>query len=132
MSAETARRNGSARFSLRNSPLFAVAPRDICEHPPEIPIAAERLRPGPINAYVAFAPDWDRPGGVIGPFTAVIRRNAAGTPYIEVPSRADEEEYRFWYSRGIGELWRPRRSCWYQSGATLRFIRRDCSPGIAE
>jgi hypothetical protein len=111
--------------------LFTVPPGLIFEHPPTLPLAGASIPAGPIAGWEAYATGFFADSRtVFGPFAPVISRRY-GQPCIEV--RVDPRGPAFyWYIDGGGDgpAWRPRRPCWYQSGATLRFVakREEATP----
>lgn len=105
--------------------LFAIAPDQIYEHPPGLPIASDEIDEGQIDGYETYAFDFDGDGTmVVGPFDPVVIRDAnTGIPFIRIsrPGRANAD---FWYGPGAGGVGRFDRPCWYQSQTTLRFVAK--------
>lgn len=106
--------------------LFIVPPGDIHEHPPDLPTDPEQIPTGHelFKDWLVFAPDFGgHRGEFIGPVPPVVTR-----PYGELSRELciQVNGSDFWF--GV----RPahccdaptNRPCWYQSGTTLRFVRR--------
>jgi hypothetical protein len=119
MEVETMSRSGARR-------LFMVRPSEIFEHPEGMEIERDNIPDGPIGGWEAYAPNWERgPEEIIGPFTPIVSRPCSdGVPVITVQRYENDR----WPTEYFFKHWNPgsddNRPCWYQSGATLRFIRK--------
>ena len=101
--------------------LFMVAPSEIYEHPPTLSLYTHEIEEGPIKEFEVYVCDY--PGcNITYEKNPVIRARydlSLRRLFIEI------NEMRFWYEpKDHTKVSRYDRPCWYQSGITLRFIRK--------
>lgn len=114
-------------ISLKNNNvgrLFRTMPSDLYLHPDDLPTLPSLILDGPIEGWEAYAPNYHGdPSQVIGPFVPVVNRPYTdNTPVITVrTSQFQKSEFIYNMENDDGQ---PVIPCWYQSGNTLRFIRK--------
>jgi len=107
--------------------LFITPPDQILEHPSDLPVSIMELKDGPIEGWDCYAVDFDRGSMMLGPFTASITRNKSEFPDVPSEPYIQVGKTYFYFHDGMTDKWQLgycSRICWYQSGHTLRFIKK--------
>ena len=100
---------------MRNR-LFRVPPADVFEHPPNLSADPKEIPIGPIEGWECYAPNFRGDDLLVLKCEPVVERNEHdGAPFIRVG------DYLFWYYPSNSS---HHRTGWYQSGQTLRFVRK--------
>lgn len=102
--------------------LFARHPSEIFAHLPSFSLEHSKIEVGPIIGWLCYAPVYGTLQCV--EFEPVVVMED-GMPYIEVRTDFRAGRTRFWYvNHDAIVLGYPIYPCWYQSGSTLRFIKK--------
>ena len=104
-----------------------VPPDHVVEHPTDLPTSSKDISLGPVPGWEAYAVSI-RTGKVTGPILPVIKEDEATKAhrrqlYIDMEDRNGTVRYWFMCPDEDSYHGARERPCWYQSGATLRFVR---------
>lgn len=100
--------------------LFTIHPNEIFSYPPDFPVDKKDVKEGPIEGWLCYAPVYGTLECVeCEPVVVKDGYGALADFYIQVG------DCKFWHNVGNSHLsWRPQYPSWYQSGSTLRFVRK--------
>lgn len=108
--------------------IFIVDPQEILEHPDNMSTDPDFIPNGIIEGWVAYCMGWNGPTIIHTLSPVVIRPFSDNHGHIlrnEPCIKLGESEFWFRISEpNHTDPDRKKRPCWYQSGMTLRFIRK--------
>lgn len=107
------------------SRLFLIRPEQILEHPTDLPADPLEIPEGLFDGWMVYAANLKGdPSKVLGPFPVFIEKERSEgqiRPYINIPG-----DYQYWLlkTEELPAWCKIEKPCWYQSGYTLRFVRK--------
>jgi hypothetical protein len=103
--------------------LFQERPENVVEHPTDL--GTTDIPEGPLEGWVAFAPRMSGDQSqIIGPFVPTIVKPYEDKQPCIVVVESESHDVFYWFNPDSTDHGRPGVPCWYQSGSTLRFVKK--------